>query len=200
MELAYNKNLQVQTELLEKVLLQSKLVKELLKRTPELKLPNWYLGAGCIAQTVWNYLHGFELTNGIKDCDLVYYDASDLSKEAENVYVQQGEKLFRNISNPVEIVNQARVHLWYGKEFGREIEPYRSVEAAINEWPTTATGIGVQYDENGKITVFAPYGLNDLWGMILHPNKLKITEGIYLEKIERWTSVWPQLKVIPWNS
>lgn len=48
-------------------------------------MTNWYLGAGCIAQTVWNFFHDFEPTIGIgiADYDLVYHDASDLSLEAQ---------------------------------------------------------------------------------------------------------------------
>lgn len=184
---------------MEKILLQSPLIIELLKLTPKLDLPNWYLGAGCIAQTVWNKFHDLDLITGIKDCDLVYYDSSDLSYEAEDVYIQKGKKLFKNLSNPFEIINEARVHLWYEKKFGRKINPYQSVEGAINEWPTTATGIGVRYDKNGEFIVYAPYGLNDLFSLVLRPNKLKITEDIYLAKVERWTKIWSKLKVIPWN-
>lgn len=198
MDTGYNKDIQKQIDLLEQVLLQNPVVAEILKLAPRLEMPHWYLGAGCVAQTVWNRLHGFDLTNGIKDCDLVYYDSSDLSYEAEDVYIQKGKKLFKNIPKPVEIINQARVHLWYDKKFDRKINAYQSVEEAINEWPTTA-GIGVRYDENGDFTVFAPYGLNDLWGMIVRPNKLKITENLYLNKAKLWASIWPKLTVIPWN-
>ncbi len=199
MNLGHNKNLEEQIQDLEKILLKSSLIVNVLKLAPKLGIPNWYLGAGCIAQTVWNHFHGFDLTTGIKDCDLVYYDSSDLSYEAEDVYVQKSKKLFKNISNPVEIINEARVHLWYEKKFSRKINAYKSVEEAINEWPTTATGVAVKYKKNGKFEIYAPYGLNDLFGLILRPNKIKITEDIYLEKVKRWKSIWPKLKVIPWN-
>lgn len=196
---AHNQNLQKQIDALEKVLAQNKVVSKILELAPKLEMPNWYLGAGCIAQTVWNFEHGFELANGIKDCDLVYY-SPDISSEAQDSYIQKGKAIFEDIPLPVEIVNEARVHLWYEKEFGRKINPYKSSEEAINEWPTTATGIGVRYDENRRFVVYAPYGLNDLFGLILRPNKLKITEKIYLAKVERWTKIWHNLKVISWNS
>jgi len=31
---------------------------ECLRRLPALELLGWYLGAGCIAQTIWNIVHG----------------------------------------------------------------------------------------------------------------------------------------------
>lgn len=199
MKNAHNQNLQKQIDALEKVLAQNKVVSKILELAPKLEMPNWYLGAGCIAQTVWNFNHGLDLANGIKDCDLVYY-SPDISFEAQDAYIQKGKEIFKDISLPVEIVNEARVHLWYEEEFGRKINPYKSSEEAINEWPTTATGVGVRYDEDGRFVVYAPYGLNDLFGLILRPNKLKITEKIYLAKVERWTKIWHNLKVIPWNS
>jgi hypothetical protein len=64
---------------LEEMLRASSLIQELLRRAPELGQEDWYLGAGCVAGTVWNVLHGFDLNAYIKDCDLVYFDASDLS-------------------------------------------------------------------------------------------------------------------------
>jgi hypothetical protein len=72
-----------------------------------------------------------------------------------------------------DVKNQARVHLWYEKKFGYPIQPYRSVEAAINTWPTTATAIAARIDECGY-KICAPFGLNDLLGMIVRPNKTQI--------------------------
>lgn len=198
MEAPHNCDLRRQITSLEQVLRQSPAVSVVLQRTPELSMPNWYLGAGCIAQTVWNLQHGFDLASNIKDFDLVYFDPTATSYEDEDVYVQQGRELFRDIPAKVEIMNQARVHLWYEKHFGYKIEPYQSVEHAINSWPTTATGVGVRYDEAGRFCVYAPYGLDDLFGMIVRANKVQITEEIYQRKVERWTRIWHKLKVVPW--
>lgn len=66
----YNQDLQSQLDYLEKILKQNKIISEILKRTPNLQMPNWYLGAVCLSQTVWNWQHNFELTHGIKDNDL----------------------------------------------------------------------------------------------------------------------------------
>jgi uncharacterized protein len=153
---------------------------------------NWYLGAGCIAQTVWNELHSFPSEKYIKDYDLVYFDDSDLSYEAENAFIQQGTSLFKGLGVKVEIRNQARVHLWYQNRFGKPLEyldssgkgndVYMSVEDAISTWPTTATSIGVRFAEGKKFNVYAPFGLDDLLNMIVRPNKRGVPEEVYLEK------------------
>lgn len=191
-------SLQSQLKMLESIVLKNFRLKTILDRAPNLSLPNWYLGAGCIAQTVWNFLCGRELLLNINDADLVYFDDADLSFEAEARKVKLAGGLFSDLFTPVEVKNQARVHLWYEEHFGYPIQPYQSAEEAISNWPTTATAIGVRINDRGAFTVYAPFGLEDLLGMIVRPNKKQITEEVYLDKVNRWKSCWPDLKVIPW--
>jgi len=158
----------------------------------------WYLGAGCICQSVWNYLSDKKPEDGIKDYDLVYYDAKDLSKEAELKQQQRIKAIFSNLSVEVDVVNEARVHIWFEKDFGKKIDQLKSCEDAINGWPTTATSVGINKIED-KFNVYAPYGLNDLFGMVIRPNKPSVIKWVYEKKVEKWTKIWPNLKVIPWG-
>lgn len=180
------------------ILEQNKNLQKILKRAGRLKMPNWYLGAGGIVQTVWNVKHGFDPENGIKDYDLVYYDASDISYEAEDKFIQEGARIFKDIPVLVEIKNQARVHLWYEKRFGRPIKQYISMEQSIATWPTIATCIGIRKTK-GKFQVYAPFGLDDLFKMVVRANKVKITKEIYEDKVNRWSQIWPKLKVVSWD-
>jgi len=188
-----------QVDRLREHLSHNQIVAEILQKAPFLAMANWYLGAGCIAQTVWNLLHGFEPTFGIKDYDLVYHDASDLSLEAQTRYLGRANELFAHLQATVEVQNEARVHLWYAEHFGHEIAPYESVEAAIDSWPTTATCVGVRTASAGGLRVYAPFGLTDLFGIIVRPNKLQITRELYEAKTERWTRLWPNLQRLPWD-
>ena len=182
---------------LESVLAKCQILAEILKKAPDLRLPNWYVGAGAIAQTVWNALHGYPFDHGVKDCDLVYFDG-DLSVESENLSRQRGRDLFASLPLDVDITNEARVHLWYQETFGKDIPPYRSTEEAITTWPTTATSIGVRYS-NGPFHVYAPYGLHDLLGMIVRPNKTLVSREVYEKKAQWWKSEWPMLEVMAWD-
>jgi hypothetical protein len=187
------------TEQLLQMLEKNKSVQLILERAKELGMLNWYLGAGGIVQTVWNIKHGFDPENGIKDYDLVYYDADDISYESEDNFIQKGKESFKDIPVLVEIRNQARVHLWYEKHFGKSIGQYKSVEEAISAWPTTATSVGVRKNADGQFQIYAPFGLDDLFGMIVRANKVNITEKIYQDKVNRWIKIWPNLKVVPWD-
>jgi hypothetical protein len=189
--------LHLQVEYLDAALKLNAVTQAMLTVGAELALPSWYLGAGGIAQTVWNLRHGFDPTSGIKDYDLVYFDPDDLSVEAERRYEVEVARRLSESGVVVDVKNEARVHLWYGERFGRHIDPFRSTEEAIATWPTTASSVGVRRDQEGFI-VCAPFGLADLLGMVARPNKTIINRDIYEEKVSRWAARWPQLRVIPW--
>jgi len=57
---------------------------EVLTRAAVLALPDWYLVAGCLYQTVWNIVTGQPPESGILDHDLAYFDGSELSWAAED--------------------------------------------------------------------------------------------------------------------
>jgi uncharacterized protein len=193
-----NRDLVLQQRL-EEMLRKNRVVWEILTRVPRLQLPDWYLGAGCIAQTVWNELHGFGPATNIKDYDLVYFDSSDLSREAEESRARDAQRLLIDIPGELDVANEARVHLWYPEHFGYAIKPYASVEDGIASWPATATAIGVRMGLDGHVTTYAPFGLEDLFGLIVRPNKRQITKAIYDQKVQRWSACWPRLIVVPWD-
>jgi hypothetical protein len=43
-----------QVDRLREYLSRNQIIAEILQKAPPLAMTNWYLGAGCIAQTVWN--------------------------------------------------------------------------------------------------------------------------------------------------
>ncbi len=187
-----------QTKELIYILSKNRFVMEILNHKLFPKNISWYLAAGCISQSVWNYLSNRQITSQIKDYDLIYYDNTDISYEAEDVYIQKGSKLFSTLPIEVEIKNQARVHLWYEKHFGQKINQLKSCEDAINGWSTTVSAVGIN-KINGKINIYAPYGLSDLFGMIVRPNKLFTTKQAYEKKVTKWIKKWPNLRIIPYT-
>lgn len=96
------------------------------------------------------------------------------------------------------MTNEARVHCWYEEKFGFPIERYKSSEDAIDTWPSLATAIGVT-NLDGQLKIYAPFGLEDLFNMVIRPNKALVTEEIFLSKASRWHDCWPKTKVISWD-
>jgi hypothetical protein len=185
-------------EHLEAALAQNRSLAELLARFDEIGLPDGWLVAGAIAQTVWNLAFARAAEFGVKDVDLVYFDAQDLSPEAEAAQERRLRDLFRHLPIKLDVKNEARVHLWYEARFGYPIAPYSSTEDAITSFPTTATAVGVRR-RAGRSECCAPFGLDDLFGLVVRPNQRQINRAIYQAKTERWRSVWPQLTFVPWS-
>jgi hypothetical protein len=160
--------------------------------------PEWYVGAGAVAAAVWNRRFGKPPGCGVKDYDVVYFDPGDLGEEAE-ARVRATIAGWVPASVELDVTNEARVHLWYHEAFGRRIEPYRSIEAAIATWPTTATSIGVRLDGGGgAFSVCAPFGLDDLFAGVVRPNTALVSREVYEAKVARWRQVWPELTILPW--
>lgn len=168
-----------------------------LDRLPELRLRDCHLGAGCVAQTVWNLKYGEFLHAGITDYDLVYFDP-DLSEDAERAARDHVRMVLGHLGVTLDVKNQARVHLWYRQRFGYAVRPYASVRDAINTWPTTATAVALGNDA-GRLGVYAPFGLDDLFAGVVRANRVQITREIYASKVRRWMRHWPKLVVLPWE-
>lgn len=169
-----------------------------LTRAAGLGLPGWYLVAGCLYQTVWNVVAGYPPEHGIRDYDLAYFDNSDLSWEAEDGVIQDGLRLFADVPVPVEIRNQARVHLWYEQKFGLPCAPHESAEAAIDTFEATTACLGVRLELGGRWRVYAPHGLADVFNLVVRPNAVLAPRSVYAAKTARWLRQWPAVTILPW--
>ena len=191
-----NLPIEEQIQVLETILKTNSKLMSLLEILESDGIENCYVGAGAINQTVFNYYHDFESDYGIKDYDIVYYDL-DLSYEAEDRVIKRLTAKIDKLDILVDIKNEARVPIWYYEKYGIKRIPYTSVEDAIASWGATITCIGVRL-EKGKLIVYAPYGLNDILGMIIRPVKREFEKSAYDERALRWMKKWPKLKKQEW--
>jgi uncharacterized protein len=182
----------------EQTVLASPLLNAVLERWDRIALPDCWLVAGAVAQTVWNKAHDLPAIHGIKDVDITYFDGSDLSEEGELAHAARVEALFADFPVHFDVKNEARVHTWYARKFGFPIQPYTSTRHAIATFPTTATSVGIRPAAAG-LELYAPFGVSDLEQLIVRPNKALITREIYLAKVNRWKGIWPLLKMLDWD-
>ena len=171
-----------------------------LDRAAVLAPPGWYLTGGCLVQTIWNAVTGRPPGAGIRDYDLFYHDASDLSWAAEDVVIRAGARTFADLGADVQIRNQARVHLWYEEKFGVPCPPYPSSEAAIDSFVATTCCVGIRQARDGSWSVHAPHGLSDAFNLVVRPNPVLAPQAVYEAKTSRWKAQWPELTVLPWPS
>lgn len=174
------------------------LVESVLGRAARMNLPDWYLTAGCLFQTVWNVLDGHPPRRGIRDYDVFYFDSDDLSWEAEDRVIQEAGDVFSDLGVQVEVRNEARVHLWYEAKFGKPCPAFASSADAIDHFAATACCLGVRREPDGSHNVHAPYGFDDLFDFVLRPNPVLAPRDVYEAKALRWSGLWPRLVTLPW--
>jgi uncharacterized protein len=188
-----------QHKALSRVLRASPVLAPFLARWPSIRLPDCWLAGGALAQTLWNGAFALAPDHGLSDVDLVYFDAADLSERAEARHAERLRQMFADVSLHIDAKNQARVHLWYADKFGKPLAPYTSTGHAISTFPTTATCVGVRPDDE-RLAITAPFGLSDLLGRIVRPNKTQISRAVYDAKVARWRPLWPGLTFVDWDA
>jgi hypothetical protein len=162
----------------------------------DMALPDWLIVSGAVYQTVWNHLTGRSITYGLKDYDLVYFDAADTSYEAEDVVIRRGRAVFPPpLDGMVEIRNQARVHLWFEAHFGEPYAPLSDSAEALTRFLAPAFSVGVRLEADDRLTIVAPFGLDDLFALRLRPNPTRVVAG-FERTAARIRERWPEVEVL----
>ena len=171
---------------------------QLLTVARQMGLPHWRLGGGCIYQRVWNALTRRPRRTGIKDYDLVYFDASDLSWEAEDAIGRQIAAALPDFQRAIEVRNHARVPLWFEQRFGFPCPPVSHPDEVFRQYPLTVQALGVRLERDGSLDILSPFGLSDLFSFRIRPNRALPNKASYEEKAKRLIETWPELDVEPW--
>lgn len=194
------KSIDEQNELFLSIIRQNKDLMLILDYLVELNLPNFYIAAGSIFQTIWNYYDKKELNYGIKDIDIIYYDSNNLSKEDEKELEEKIINHFKAIALNYEfdVHNEARTHLWKKENENKNIDSYKNSEDAIDKWIATVHAIGIT-KVNNQIKIYAPYGLSDIFSKTIRPIKHKAnSKELYDKKVESWKKRFDNLNIIEW--
>jgi hypothetical protein len=180
---------------LEAILRGSPNLMQVLQVARGLKLPDWLIFSGAIYQRVLNTLTGRHIDYGIKDYDLGYFDASDISYEAEDAVIQRVAAAFQPpLREMVEVRNQARVHLWFEGKFGEAYAPLTCTAEALPRFVCPLFAVGVRLEPDDSLRIIAPFGLEDLFALRLRPNPLRPTNG-FARTSASALARWPELTV-----
>ncbi|MDX8346763.1 nucleotidyltransferase family protein [Cognatiyoonia sp. IB215446] len=161
-----------------------------------LNLPDWWIVSGAIYNQVWNNLTGKPDLYGVKDIDLFYFDP-DTIYAAEDRIIRKGATHF-DTAIPVEIRNQARVHLWYKDHFGEDYAPLSQSTDGIYNFACKTHAIGMRLKPDDSFDIYAPFGLNDIFGFRLVPHTKRDNRATHEAKGHRQMTLWPELSFVPW--
>ena len=160
-----------------------------------LDLPDWMIFSGAVYQPVLNHLTGRAPGYGIKDYDLGYFDASDISYEAEDGVIRRVAAAFEPpFEEMVEVRNQARVHVWFEGKFKEAYTPLTSTAEALTRFTSTVFAVGARLEPDGSMTIAAPFGLEDLFALRLRKNPTREAVG-YRRTAEAAKARWPELTI-----
>lgn len=155
-----------------------------------LGLPDCWIGAGFVRNAVWDHQHCRPPSARCGDVDVIWHDprkadpAEDRKHEA-TLWAAEPSVIW-------SVKNQARMHTRNGDI------PYVSAAEAMRYWPETATAVAVRRTIREECEIAAPFGLDDLLGLILRPTPRFAGEKhpIYRERLrtKHWVALWPLLK------
>ncbi|WP_145203571.1 nucleotidyltransferase family protein [Sphingobium sp. B2] len=172
------------------IILQEPLRRHALELVASLALPDCWIGAGFVRDTIWDHLHGRSVAMPTGDVDIVWFDRAHNNSAHDRAI----EKVLQARTPTIEwsVKNQARMHLRNGDA------PYESVGDAMRFWPETATAIAVRLSGN-DLEINAPLGLNDLFQLRLRPTPCfaSVKRGIFEQRVadKGWLSRYPRVRI-----
>ena len=177
------------------ILRATPLLMHVLQTARDLVLPDWLVFSGAVYQPVLNHLTGRSPDYGIRDYDLAYFDASDLSYGAEDRVIRRVRAAFDEpLRSMVEVRNQARVHLWFEAKFGEAYSPLSCTAEALERFTSATFAIGARLEPDDRLHIEAPFGLSDLFTLRLRPNPRRRTAG-FARACDNVLRRWPELTV-----
>jgi uncharacterized protein len=165
---------------------------EILGVVQTLNLPDWWVCAGFVRSKIWDVLHGFSVRTPIQDVDVIYFDPVNTDEGIEKIL--EGKLLALKPDIPWSVKNQARMHVI------NNLPPYSSSVDGIANFPETVTALGVKLDENNRIILAAPWGIEDVVDLTVKPTPLFSTHElrqVYDTRVTKknWKATWNLLKI-----
>lgn len=184
-----------ETRLIE-IIRNSPKIMTILETCRALKLNDWRLVSGAIYGTIFNHLTNRPLDYGIKDYDIAYFD-NDTSYEAEDIWIKKLENALPPYLKPLaELRNQARVHLWFKDKFGDEYPPLKNSDESLLRYLCHAHAVAIRLEDNNNISVFAPFGLEDIFNMVLRHNEKRGAFDKFIEKSNSIKARWGEVTIL----
>lgn len=155
-----------------------------------LHLPDAWIGAGFVRNAVWDALYVRAEASAPSDVDVIWFDPARSARACDAALTQQLRAWDPHV--PWSVTNQARMHDRNGDL------PYRDATDAMRYWPETATAVAVRREQDGRLAVAAPFGLQDLYGGVIAatPRFLRDKQAVFAARLaaKRWQRTWPALR------
>lgn len=148
-----------------------------------------WLGGGSLRNHIWDKLTNRSTPHD--DFDIVYFDANNI-QPCTDLSIEAALSLLLPSPLQISVKNQARMHLVTG-------EPAtNSLHEAVARWPETATAVAVRMHDSDTLEVIAPYGLTDLFNMVVRPSPYhRHHPASFRRRVANkgWRRHWPEIEL-----
>ncbi len=100
----------------------------------------------------------------------------------------------------MEVRNQARVHLWFADRFGCAYPQLASADESLRYYASIVHAVGVRLEDDGRLDIAAPFGLDDMFAMVIRPNRALANAASHTGKAARAKAIWPEVVVEDWEA
>lgn len=182
-------------EQLEQLILQNPHLQKINLILKQEHLRNATICAGAIRNLVWDKKHQLPSSLLQRNIDIYYQNASESEEDfivRQTTLNQKYPTYLWNLHNIALQPRRARNQGFYGK----------TMRETISNFPETATAVGVSFDPTNNLEIIAPYGLDDLFELVVKPtpnftNMTPNNHAAYLKRLNRknWSQRWDQLQI-----
>jgi len=140
---------------------------------------------------VWDALHGYAEPTPLSDVDVLFFDAADISRERESALEMALAEAMADV--PWSVKNQAPMHR------RNDDAPYADTADALRFWLETPTAVAIRIADHGGALLLAPFGVEDLLGMVSRPTprgREKLSQYHQRIREKNWTARWSQVCIL----
>ena len=165
---------------------------QVLTQISQIRQAQCYLAAGCIRNMVWDYLHNKPPTP-LNDIDVIYF-CTNSTEPWQQTHIEQSLKQAMPELN-WQVKNQAVMHTF------NQDPAYQDLADAISYWPEKETAVAARLDQQGQLTLVAPFGTESLMAGLISYNP-KRTRAIFQQRLQskHWLTLWPRLQLASGSS
>jgi len=170
------------------ILKSSNRINSIMQTIRLIKSEELLLTGGSLRNIVWNNLHLYSESYELEDCDIIFYNPVDISRNYEEQIRKRLEYFNPDINWSVK--NQARMHI------RNKHKPYSGILDALIAFPETCSAVAIDKDWN----IISPYGLYDLYNLTVAPTKYCMENEIevYHRRLikKNWHEKWADLIIL----
>ena len=80
----------------------------------------------------------------------------------------------------------------------RPVPALAAADEAIARYASIAYAVGVRLEPEDRLDLVAPFGLADIFAMVIRPNHALDNAASHARKGQRVKAIWPEVTVLPW--